>query len=85
MWYDRAQELEAECARLRAELAAANARIAEGEREFQRYIRELDKCTERAEAAEAREIVLRELLLKILNDYSAALMPEDIANIDALL
>jgi hypothetical protein len=32
-----------------------------------------------------REIVLRELLLKIRNDYSAALMPEDIANIDAAL
>lgn len=52
----------AETLKLTAELAAANARVAEGEREFQRYIRELDKRTERAEAAEAREIVLRELL-----------------------
>jgi hypothetical protein len=37
-----------------AELAATNARAAEGEREFRRYIRELDERTERAEAADAR-------------------------------
>ena len=61
---------------IRAELAAANA-LAEAN-----IIR---LRAERAEAAEAREIVLRELLRKIRSDYSAALMPEDIANIEALL
>jgi hypothetical protein len=86
---------QAEVAELRTNLAAANARAEDAEQR----LRVQEKWIGRAEAAEAsyatlrllyeaaeaREIVLRELLHKIRNDYSAALMPEDTANIEALL
>jgi dTMP kinase len=68
-WIGRAEAAEASYATLRllyeaaeADLAAANARVAEEERAFQRYIKELDELTERAEAAEAELAATRAAL-----------------------
>jgi hypothetical protein len=58
----KAYDAEIELTAARAELAAANARAADAEREFQRYIKELDKRTERAEAAEAELAAARAAL-----------------------